>query len=190
MTKGLLASEQKNFSGRMDAFNEYSNFMSGSLDKNNKKEFAAFKAFAIVQATISTYRAAIAAYSAMAGIPFVGPALGSVAAAAAVALGTRNITKIASQQPPAAFEGAMIKGSSAGSIIRAGERNKTEAIIPLQNEEAMSKLQGSLGGGGNLTVHVENLYGSEDLPRRLIEKIDQGLYNLRRNNASASFAGV
>tara|TARA_R110002020_G_scaffold414620_1_gene624107 strand:+ start:4207 stop:5808 length:1602 start_codon:yes stop_codon:yes gene_type:complete len=58
------------------------------------EETAAGKAFAIIQTTIDTFSSAQAAYKAMAGIPVVGPALGGIAAAAAVAAGMKNIQAI------------------------------------------------------------------------------------------------
>ena len=60
------------------------------------EETAAGKAAAIVQATIDTYKGAQAAYASLAGIPVVGPALGGVAAAAAVASGIKNVQAITS----------------------------------------------------------------------------------------------
>tara|TARA_R100001443_G_scaffold110572_4_gene122629 strand:- start:3229 stop:5142 length:1914 start_codon:yes stop_codon:yes gene_type:complete len=60
------------------------------------KETAAGKAMAITQATIDTYKGATAAYASMASIPYVGPALGGIAAAAAIASGLANVKAIAS----------------------------------------------------------------------------------------------
>lgn len=54
------------------------------------------KAAAIAETTINTYKAAQSAYSSLAGIPIVGPALGAVAAALAVAQGLANVRKIVS----------------------------------------------------------------------------------------------
>ena len=54
------------------------------------------RAMAIVQATIDTFASAQAAYKAMVGIPYVGPVLGGIAAAAAVAAGLKNIQAIKS----------------------------------------------------------------------------------------------
>lgn len=79
----------------------------GNLATIAGKESAAGKAFAIAQTTIDTYKAATAAYSAMAGIPVVGPALGAVAAAAAVASGIANVKKITSTKTPKAEQGAL-----------------------------------------------------------------------------------
>lgn len=61
------------------------------------KQFAGvYKAIAIAQATWDTYSAAQSAYKAMAGIPYVGPALGAIAAGVAVAAGIANVKSIAS----------------------------------------------------------------------------------------------
>ena len=68
--------------------------MFGSLSSILGEESKAGKAFAVAQATIDTYKAANSAYAAMSGIKFIGPALGAVAAAAAVAAGIANVKKI------------------------------------------------------------------------------------------------
>lgn len=69
------------------------------------------KAAAIAETTINTYMAAQKAYSAMAAIPVVGPALGAVAAAATVASGLMNVAKISSTDVK--YEkGGLLKGKS------------------------------------------------------------------------------
>ena len=60
------------------------------------EQTAAGKAMAIVQTTIDTYKAAQSSYAAMAGIPYVGPVLGGIAAAGAVAAGLKNVQAIKS----------------------------------------------------------------------------------------------
>ena len=52
------------------------------------------KAAAIAQTTIETYKGATSAFSSLAPIPIVGPALGAVAAAAAIAGGIANVKQI------------------------------------------------------------------------------------------------
>lgn len=69
---------------------------SGSI-KESKKGFEIAKAAAIAETTINTYKAATGAYSALAAIPYVGPALGAAAAAAAIAAGMANVSSISSQ---------------------------------------------------------------------------------------------
>ncbi|MBP92656.1 MAG: hypothetical protein CMC55_00900 [Flavobacteriaceae bacterium] len=68
----------------------------GNMVKILGEETAAGKAMAVTQATIDTYKGATAAYSAMAGIPYVGPVLGAIAAGAAVASGLANVKAILS----------------------------------------------------------------------------------------------
>ena len=68
----------------------------GSMAKILGEQTAAGQAMAIVQATIDTFASAQAAYKSLAGIPLVGPALGGVAAAAAVVSGMKNIQAIKS----------------------------------------------------------------------------------------------
>lgn len=60
----------------------------------NKAAFETGKAVSIATTTVQTYEAAQKSYSAMAGIPLVGPVLGAAAAAAAVASGIIKIKKI------------------------------------------------------------------------------------------------
>lgn len=68
--------------------------IAGSMASIWGEESKVGKGFATAQALIDTYSAANSAYSAMAGIPIVGPALGIAAAAAAVVAGMANVKKI------------------------------------------------------------------------------------------------
>lgn len=68
--------------------------IAGSMASIWGEESKVGKGFATAQALIDTYSAANSAYSAMAGIPIVGPALGIAAAAAAVVAGIANVKKI------------------------------------------------------------------------------------------------
>jgi hypothetical protein len=115
----------------------------GSLITILGKESSAGKAVAVAQATIDTYKSAVSAYSAMAGIPVVGPALGAVAAGAAVASGLATVKQItATKKPsiPKAERGRLLSGarhSQGGIHIEAedGEaiinRNSTSKYLPL-----------------------------------------------------------
>ena len=68
----------------------------GDMAKILGEETEAGRAMAVVQATIDTFASAQAAYKSLAGIPYVGPILGGIAAAAAVAMGMKNIQAIKS----------------------------------------------------------------------------------------------
>lgn len=80
--------------------------------KKNKELFIASKAFAIAQAIMKTYESATSAYASLAGIPYVGPALGAAAAAAAVAAGLANVAQIKGQS---LAEGGEVLGKSPNS---------------------------------------------------------------------------
>lgn len=66
-------------------------------EADREKAMKAYKALAVTQATIDTYKAANEAYAAMASIPYVGPALGIAAAAAAIIAGIANVKAILSE---------------------------------------------------------------------------------------------
>ena len=112
----------------------------GEMSKILGEESAAGKAFAITQATIDTYQGATAAYSSMAKIPYVGPVLGGIAAAAAVASGLANVKAIASAGDGGGGGGAGISAGSGGSggappqtpapQMMSGDFNLTGAVEP------------------------------------------------------------
>jgi hypothetical protein len=66
----------------------------GDMAKILGEQTEAGRAMAVVQTTIDTFTSAQAAYKSLAGIPYVGPVLGGIAAAAAVAMGMKNIQAI------------------------------------------------------------------------------------------------
>lgn len=62
--------------------------------KANAEEFETFKKFQIAEAVINALSSAVGAYQSMASIPYVGPALGALAAAAALAAGYAQVRQI------------------------------------------------------------------------------------------------
>jgi hypothetical protein len=77
---------------------------------HSKTAFEINKKLSIAQATMTTYDNAVKAFNAYASIPYVGPVLGAVAAAGAIAFGMAQVSQIKSQQ----FGGGGASG--AGSI--------------------------------------------------------------------------
>lgn len=71
--------------------------LSTLMNSESKKMFEVGKAAAISQTIIDTYAGAQSAFSAMSGIPIVGPVLGAAAAAAAIAGGLARVQSIRSQ---------------------------------------------------------------------------------------------
>lgn len=79
---------------------------------NNATMAKVGKAAAIAQAIVNTYQSANAAYASMAGIPYIGPALGAAAAATAITSGMANVAAIRSQST------GFMKGGYTGNLAR------------------------------------------------------------------------
>jgi len=89
----------------------------GNLADLVGKQTGVGKAFAIAQATIDTYLSATKAYQSLSGIPVVGPALGAVAAGAAIASGIKNVKSILAVKVPGGGGGG--NAPSGGSVPNA-----------------------------------------------------------------------
>lgn len=104
LTENEIDRENKKNKVRENVNKQYQESIKARLDLASKvagsmatiwgEESKVGKGFATAQALIDTYSAANSAYSAMAGIPIVGPALGAAAAVAAIAAGIANVKKI------------------------------------------------------------------------------------------------
>ena len=94
--KEELAIEQAKTTAKLDLAAGFA----GNIKALAGEATALGKAAAIAETTINTYKSATSAYSAMAGIPYVGPVLGAIAAAAAVAAGLANVKKIMAVKNP------------------------------------------------------------------------------------------
>ena len=121
-----------------------------ALGENN----ALYKAAAITQTIIDTYKGAQAAFSALAPIPIVGPALGGVAAAAAIAAGMARVGQIRSARE----QGGNL---AAGQISTIAERGKPEVIMPagasrVRTAEQMRQIMGDSGSGGIKSLNIIN----------------------------------
>lgn len=146
--------------------------MADNIKSSLGEASAAYKAFAIAQATIATYTSAIEAYKSASAIPFVGWVLGPVAAAAAVAAGLANIGKIRSARE----QGGNL---AAGQLSTIAERNKPEVIMPagasrVRTAEQMRQIMGENGnksGGDSVTI-VNNTTGRVD--SAVTERDDEG----------------
>lgn len=97
---------------------------SSKSQKEQEKAFKTYKALAITQAIIDTASSAQGAYKAMVGIPYVGPFLAPIAAAAAVITGIANINAIKNEQ--LAGTSASDSGASASIAQEALSLNPVE----------------------------------------------------------------
>lgn len=140
--------------------------------QNSKSKTAARvgKAAAIAQAVIETYKGANSAYSAMAGIPYIGPALGIAAAAAAVAAGMANVQAIRAQPIGGYMKGGYTGNGPTDAVagVVHGKEHVFDATstrrLGVGNLEALRRgdatiSRGNEGGGWGVNVEIKN-YGT------------------------------
>lgn len=136
-------------------------------------QLEAQKRIQLAQVTISTYSSAAQALGS--SIAMLGPILGSVVgaglAAQIIAAGQMSKAAIQSQValPPADLflaEGGIVMPRPGGVRATIAEAGQPEAVIPLDKMGAM----------GGVTINVQNLYATEDLPAKLVDMIDRELY--------------
>jgi len=96
---------------KADAIIQTSQAVLGAATEAFGAQSTAGKIAASFQALIQTYSSATASYASLAGIPVVGPALGKLAAAAAIASGLANVKRINSTAPPKFAEGGAMEVS-------------------------------------------------------------------------------
>jgi hypothetical protein len=117
---------QQEQSMRLSTASEFFGSLAVLQNSQSKKAARVGKAAAIAQTMIKTYESATSAYAAMAGIPYVGPALGIAAAAAAIAAGLANVRAI--QAAPTGFSSGGYTGDG-GKYQPAGVVHKGEYVI-------------------------------------------------------------
>lgn len=106
----------------------------GNLAAIAGKESAAGKAFATAGAIIDTYKSAVSSYNSLSGIPIVGPALGAIAAGAAIKMGLDNVKKINATKTPNAggISNPEVQGFAGGGTVMGGSsilRNNGDNVL-------------------------------------------------------------
>jgi hypothetical protein len=104
MREALYQDHQARLHGVSQAYHEldvqstqyFLDQLSNMMSSHNKTAFEIGKAAAISNTVIKTYEAAQGAFAALADIPYVGPALGAAAAAAAIVAGLARVQQIRS----------------------------------------------------------------------------------------------
>lgn len=158
--KFLGLQERKDEKSTIDA-------VTGMLRQGSKEQMAVQKAQGLAQAAISTYQAANSAYSALASIPIVGPALGAAAAAEAIAYGLNNVAQISGIK---LAEGGLVKAVTGGVPAVVGEGGSDEAVLPLDNAKAMQRIGGAIAeqsgtvGGVVINQNINITSGSGIIP--------------------------
>lgn len=147
--------------------------------KENKAMFAVSKAAAIAQAVINTYQAATAAMSAMSAIPIVGPALGIVAAAAAVAGGMAQVANIRSQT----MGGGRRYGGAVNDnkYYRVNEDGRPEIFKGSDgNQYMMPNQRGEVVSHDDATGGVQRAGNTVNVTQNITMRSDNGNYTARQ----------
>lgn len=93
-TKKRFKINQVHRSLDLNAAGTFFGYMKGLMSVKSKELFEIGKLGAIGETVVNTYTAAMGAYKALSSIPYVGPALGAAAAAAAIAYGMTQVAQI------------------------------------------------------------------------------------------------
>jgi len=115
-------------SNTLSAIGNLAELFAGKSRKQQERAFKIQKAANIASATIDTYKAATGAYASLAAIPLVGPALGAIAAGAAITAGLLNVKNITSQK----FDAGSASGGG-GSAPSIGGGSTPQSIQPSFN---------------------------------------------------------
>jgi TP901 family phage tail tape measure protein len=152
--------EEAQFQERLNIASDFFGNLSATAQVFGEKGARAAKAFAIAQATVDTYASAVSAYKAMAGIPVVGPVLGAVAAAGAIASGLAQIQAIKATKYQ---QGGIVGGSSYGGDQINAKLNSGEMVLnQTQQRNLFSMANNPIGGNSKrASVTIINQTGSE-----------------------------
>lgn len=149
-------------------------------EEQNKKSFEDLKKFQIAQAIINALASAVSAYQSMAGIPYVGPVLGAVAAAAALASGYAQVRQI--QATEYGGGGGSTSTSSGGSTnfqlpdVMATEPELNKYMTGMDDTDSLNNAGGNGNGKGGETaikayVVESEVSASQDLARKRSQEV-------------------
>ena len=167
--------ERLNWKQRLGNTTDTLNSLSALQNSQTVEMFRIGQAAAAANAAISTAQGAIAAYTSLAGIPVVGPALGAAAAAALIVFGVEQQKQIWSQPPPVAkaHKGGLVGGNVPyGGDMGTVRVERLERIItPEQNQgfeklvfgsdnlvSTLSKMNAFLEGNSTISAGSSNIY--------------------------------
>ena len=145
---------ESGWKGKADIMSKTMGSMSKLMNSESRKMFEVGKAAAMAQVLIETPKAAMSAYSAMAGIPVVGPALGAAAAAAAVASGMAQLQNIKSTSFGGGGGGGAGGISSGGGAVGGASAEPQEVV---QRTDVAVTLVGDNFGGDGVVNLIDRL---------------------------------
>jgi len=148
--------------------------LTGSLAELFGKQTKLGKAAAIAETAINTYASATAAFKSLAGIPVVGPALGAVAAGAAIVSGLANVKKILAVK--SGLPGGDVGGGSAisGGSVSVSVPKPTPAQLSYAGNDVLTSrsnngnYDNSVSQAQNILV-VDRVTAKQNSQRRVVE---------------------
>jgi hypothetical protein len=159
---GIRENQREANSAYLSAADQFFGDIASIGDAFGKKGFKIAQAAAIAQTTIKMYESATGAYAALAGIPYVGPALGAAAAAGAIAAGAANIAAIKAQQYSGAYaHGGMIPAGKFGLVGEAGPELISGPAVVTSAATTQDKLANSRAPAGNTLINIQNYSGEK-----------------------------
>lgn len=174
--KNKLQTESLFQTQRADMISAASDFIAAVGDKESKAVFLIQKAAALATTWISTQ---VAAAQALATVPY--PA--SLAAAANIeTIGYIKMATIAATAIKGLATGGIVSAQPGGTPFILGEGGKDEAVIPLDDPDAQSRL-----GGGMKVIFQGPILGNHEVPEEIARAIDRSLLKLRQSNQSVAF---
>jgi len=144
------------FKGRMQIAGGIMSSMSVLMESENRKMFETGKAAAKANAVIETIAAAQKSFSAMAGIPIVGPTLGAAAAGAALVAGYARVSKIQSTTMGGASAGGG-GGSVGGGVSLAAASAPTGEAGAAGEAAQVTNFDITLGGQDQSNESIRSL---------------------------------
>lgn len=160
-----------------DKFVDTLNVMGGMQNSKIKELAIVGKGAALANIAVNTAQGSVAAYSALAGIPIVGPGLGL---AASLAIGAHGLERSAEVAGIQLAEGGIVKARPGGVRAIIGEGGRDEAVIPLEDGQPV------LGTTVQIVVYG-GMLGSESDAREFAINLDRQLFKLRQSNESMAF---
>ena len=164
---------QENWQGKREVVSKVLGDIGEVLAKGNKKQFELGKRFAIAQAVIDSIAGAQKAFTALAGIPIVGPALGFAAATTALAAGFARVHAIRSTQYDGqAHDGLSSVPKTGTFLLEEGER-----VVKKQDNKKLERaLNGNtLGGGINNTFNIDATGADEGVEMRIRAGVEEAV---------------
>lgn len=153
---------------RLSAFSSMFGDLSSLMQSENRKQFEIGKKAAIAQAIIDTIASAQSAYKAMASIPYVGPALGVAAAAAAIAAGNMRVQKIRATH----FGGGSVGGGGGGGGVSGGGGGGITPTVPPGTPTSQTGT-GGRSTAPQITVNIQgNMIGNREFISDLVTQIN------------------